>query len=56
MMRATSAVEWESVPLPDGPAELASLIDRSKRGQPREFPEARSAFLDFMGGVHAALP
>jgi NAD(P)-dependent dehydrogenase (short-subunit alcohol dehydrogenase family) len=61
-MRATSAVEWDSVPLPDKvitPAELVSLIERSKRGEPRAFPEARAAFLDFaasIGGVRAALP
>jgi NAD(P)-dependent dehydrogenase (short-subunit alcohol dehydrogenase family) len=62
VLRATSAVEWGSVPLPGGPvtpAELASLIDLSKQDEPREFSEARAAFLDFaasIGGVHAALP
>lgn len=46
-MRVASAVEFGTVPMPTAPDELAGLIARSRATEPREFPEARSAFLDF---------
>jgi NAD(P)-dependent dehydrogenase (short-subunit alcohol dehydrogenase family) len=46
-MRVASAVEFGTVPLPGSPDELAGLIARSRTAEPREFPEAYSAFLDF---------
>jgi NAD(P)-dependent dehydrogenase (short-subunit alcohol dehydrogenase family) len=46
--RVASAVEFGVVPVPSGPGELAELIARSRAAEPREFAEARSAFLDFV--------
>jgi NAD(P)-dependent dehydrogenase (short-subunit alcohol dehydrogenase family) len=49
-MRATSAVEWDTVRLPAGgfaPNELASLVAASRAGHPHEYPDAQSGFADF---------
>jgi len=49
-LRCASVVEWETVLLPDdlGPHELEELMQRSKKGHPKEFHGANEAFLDFM--------
>ncbi|MFZ1062656.1 MAG: SDR family NAD(P)-dependent oxidoreductase [Acidimicrobiales bacterium] len=49
-LRSASVVEWGTVLLPDslGPQELEELVQRSKKGQPKEFSGANEAFLDFM--------
>ena len=50
LLRRASAVEWETVALPSGPslsaAELASLVEESGRGKPREFGVSADAFTD----------
>lgn len=49
VLRAASAVEWGSVPLPAGPldpANLAALIATSRSAPPREFRDAQTGFLD----------
>jgi NAD(P)-dependent dehydrogenase (short-subunit alcohol dehydrogenase family) len=50
-LRAASAVEWDTVRLPDGPAlapdVLAGLVASSRRGSPHEYAFAHDGFLDF---------
>jgi NAD(P)-dependent dehydrogenase (short-subunit alcohol dehydrogenase family) len=50
LLRRASAVEWETVALPPDPAltaaELASLVEESGRGKPREFGVSVDAFTD----------
>jgi NAD(P)-dependent dehydrogenase (short-subunit alcohol dehydrogenase family) len=54
LLRRASAVEWETVALPGGPslsaAQLASLVEESGRGKPREFGVSVDAFTDLAGG------
>ena len=54
LLRRASAVEWETVALPGGPslsaAQLASLVEESGRGKPREFGVSADAFTDLAGG------
>ncbi len=53
-LRVASAVEWGTVALPGGsitPGELTDLIARSRKAEPREFPEAQAAFRDFAAGL-----
>ena len=50
LLRRASAVEWETVAVPPDPAltaaELASLVEESGRGKPREFAVSVDAFTD----------
>ena len=54
LLRRASAVEWETVALPGGSslsaAQLASLVEESGRGKPREFGVSADAFTDLAGG------
>ena len=54
LLRRASAVEWETVALPGGSslsaAQLASLVEESGRGKPREFGVSVDAFTDLAGG------
>ncbi|MGN6606727.1 MAG: SDR family NAD(P)-dependent oxidoreductase [Jatrophihabitans sp.] len=53
-IRVASTVEFGAVPLPAGhvsPEQLGALIARSREAEPREFPEALSAFLDLAGEI-----
>jgi NAD(P)-dependent dehydrogenase (short-subunit alcohol dehydrogenase family) len=50
--RRASVVEWETMQLPAGPllpGQLAELLERSRKGEPREFGVAVAAFTDLMG-------
>lgn len=49
-IRAAAAVEFGTVALPSQPLTpgvLSDLLDQSRQGTPREYPEAQAAFLDF---------
>jgi NAD(P)-dependent dehydrogenase (short-subunit alcohol dehydrogenase family) len=54
LLRRASPVEWETVALPGGSslsaAQLASLVQESGRGKPREFGVSVDAFTDLAGG------
>jgi NAD(P)-dependent dehydrogenase (short-subunit alcohol dehydrogenase family) len=54
-LRRASAVEWETMQLPAGPElsaeQLAGLLERSHKGEPREFGVAAAAFTDLMDGT-----
>jgi len=54
LLRRASPVEWETVALPGGSslsaAQLASLVEESGRGKPREFGVSVDAFTDLAGG------
>jgi hypothetical protein len=54
LLRRASAVEWETVSLPAGgslsAAELASLVQESGRGKPREFGVSVDAFTGLCRG------
>ena len=54
LLRRASPVEWETVALPGGSslsaAQLASLVEESGRGKPREFGVSADAFTDLAGG------
>ena len=50
-LRRASVVEWETMQLPAGPllpGQLADLLERSRKGEPREFGVAVQAFTDLM--------
>lgn len=53
LLRRASPVEWETVALPGGAslsaAQLASLVEESGRGKPREFGVSVDAFTDLAG-------
>jgi NAD(P)-dependent dehydrogenase (short-subunit alcohol dehydrogenase family) len=54
LLRRASAVEWETVSLPAGPLApslLASLLEESGRGKPREFGVSVDAFDDLCLGL-----
>jgi hypothetical protein len=58
LLRRASAVEWETVRLPDGDVlsagELAALLAESGQGEPREFGVSIDAFTDLaLGGGRA---
>jgi NAD(P)-dependent dehydrogenase (short-subunit alcohol dehydrogenase family) len=58
LLRRASAVEWGTVRLPDGDAlsagELAALLAKSGKGEPREFGMSVDAFTDLaLGGGRA---
>jgi NAD(P)-dependent dehydrogenase (short-subunit alcohol dehydrogenase family) len=58
LLRRASAVEWETVRLPDGDVlsagELAALLAESGQGEPREFGVSTDAFTDLaLGGGRA---
>ena len=58
LLRRASAVEWETVRLPDGDVlsagELAALLAESGKGEPREFGMSVDAFTDLaLGGGRA---
>jgi NAD(P)-dependent dehydrogenase (short-subunit alcohol dehydrogenase family) len=58
LLRRASAVEWETVRLPDGDGlsagELAALLAESGKGEPREFGVSIDAFTDLaLGGGRA---
>jgi NAD(P)-dependent dehydrogenase (short-subunit alcohol dehydrogenase family) len=54
LLRRASPVEWETVALPGesslSAAQLASLVEESGRGKPREFGVSADAFTDLAGG------
>jgi NAD(P)-dependent dehydrogenase (short-subunit alcohol dehydrogenase family) len=56
-LRRASVVEWETMQLPAGPelspGQLAELLERSHKGEPREFGVAVDAFADLMDGSGA---
>jgi hypothetical protein len=53
-LRRASVVEWATMQLPAGPGllpeQLADLLERSRKGEPREFGVAVQAFTDLMDG------
>ena len=56
-LRRASVVEWETMQLPAGPllpGQLADLLERSRKGEPREFGVAAAAFTDLMGDGRSA--
>ena len=56
-LRAAAAVEYGTVDLPAGrlgAGELADLLATSRKSPPREFPDAPSAFADFVAGLDAS--
>jgi NAD(P)-dependent dehydrogenase (short-subunit alcohol dehydrogenase family) len=54
-LRRASVVEWETMQLPTGAelnaGQLADLLERSHKGEPREFGVAVQAFTDLMDGT-----
>ncbi|RAY12777.1 oxidoreductase [Actinomadura craniellae] len=50
-LRIATSVEWGTVPLPAGgpldPAELAALVERSRKGPAHEYVHAQDGFQDF---------
>ncbi|MEZ0073255.1 SDR family NAD(P)-dependent oxidoreductase [Planotetraspora sp. GP83] len=49
-LRAADSVEWGSAPVPRDtldPAELAELLDRSRKGPAHSYTNAKDGFLDF---------
>ena len=57
-LRRASVVEWDTVPLPAGgadltPDELEALLAQSSKGAPHEYPVATDGFADLMGGLDA---